>query len=147
MKVKPQIILFLIFAIWIITNSSCQRISDDYLLGEWYTNDSGTGKREIVVFKKNKTLVFEDPRSEWIYSYKIQDSLIDLDYDMHTDNIDLQNGGFLLIQNDNCFWWFSDQAYEVYERRLGMDHHITMPDKFQLWLKDNRKVFYRVKRH
>jgi hypothetical protein len=146
MKLKSQIVLLLAFTGWIIANSSCHKIPEDYLLGEWHTTDSATGETDMVVFQKNKTLVFENPRSEWIYSYKMEDSIIDLDYIMYLENMTLENGGILLVQNDNCFWWFSEQTYEVYQRRLGMNHHVTMPDKFQLWLKENRKVFYRVKK-
>ena len=146
MKLKTQIIILLAFAAWLVINSSCHKISKDYLLGEWHTTDSTTGETETAVFQKNDTLVFENAKSQWVYTYKIKDSIIDLQYNMYLENMILENRGILFVQNDNCFWWFSEQAYEVYERRVGMNHHIIMPDKFQLWLKENKEVFYRVKK-
>jgi hypothetical protein len=146
MKLKSQIVSLFAFTGWIIANSSCHKIPEDYLLGEWHTTDSTTGETEIAVFQKNKTLTFKNAKSQWIYTYKIQGSIIDLDYTMQTENITIEDGGILLVQNDNCFWWFNPNDYEVYQRRLGMSHHVTMRDKFQLWLKENRGVFYRVKK-
>jgi hypothetical protein len=146
MKVAPQIILFLALSLWIAGNISCQKIPEDYLLGEWVTTDSTTGEKKLVTFKENKTLVFHNPKTEGIYTYLIQDSIISLDYTIPGENITRKGTGILLVQNNNCFWWFNPKIYELYQRRLQMGHHISMPDKFQMFLKDYRWVYYKVKK-
>jgi hypothetical protein len=146
MKVAPQIILFLALSLWIAGNISCQKIPEDYLLGEWETTDSTTGEKKLVTFKENKTLVFHSEKTEWVYTYQIKDSIISLDYTLYDKNITGRASGILLLRNDDCFWWFHPLIYETYQRRLKMGHHISMPDQFQLFLKEYRGVYYRIRK-
>ena len=140
----PQILLYFATIVAIAANISCHKIPDNYLLGDWETTDSTTGEKKLVTFNENKTVVFHSEKTEWVYSYKIQDSVILLDYTLYDENITGLANGVLLVQNDTCFWWFNPKLYERYQYVLKMGYHVSTPDQFRKFLKNARWVYCRV---
>ena len=138
----------ILLAITTITSNfyaNAQKVPEDYLIGKWESIDSSTGIKEEVQFGRNDMVsFFGKDESEWKFSIQIKDSIIYLVYDINLNNVTLHNEGTLIIQNKNCFWWFNPNSYNEYIKALKNGYNFTYKGKFEVWLRENRQVYYRI---
>jgi hypothetical protein len=137
----------IILAVLIIStcNAVAQKVSKDYFIGKWRCVDSSTGKKERVKFKKNNTIYFY--RSKWLWTYLVQqqDSVVSLKYHIDFKHISFDDEGTIVVQDENCLWWFNPLEYTEYKRRLQNGYGIAHKDEFDSWVKRARQVYYRKK--
>lgn len=138
-------ILLTILAIIFTCQINAQRVFEGYLIGRWESANSSTGIKDTTQFERNDTLTFygEDV-DKWKYNTRIKDSIIHLKYNAEYPKITFRNEAILIIQSNNCFWWFNPIEYEKYINALKKGYNITHKDEFGDWLIKVRNVYYRL---
>jgi hypothetical protein len=142
--------LLVVFSFVLHFTASSQIVSSRYLLGEWVTTDSSTGKKNSVNFNENHTVIFKgswwNTTPKWIYKFELHDSIIDLTYKIFGQYATLGNEGILIVQDQNCFWWFNPNDYERYIKELQSGYNLAYKKEFDTWLRSVKDVCYRKKK-
>ena len=124
-----------------------QKVKPDYLIGNWQLVSSMEKPKEQVEFGKlGKLTFYGTEKTTWKYTLNLKDTVIFLDYNIFAKKVTLHNEAVLVVQSNECFWWFNRTLYEQYVEAVSQGRNKIEGLTLDEWLKRNRDIFKRVVR-